>query len=248
MASTSATMRMMFVLLLVIHVVDFRAEAHGWGWHKPGGHNSGEHSGGSHGSGGHSRGSHRHSGGHSHGSHHSGSRHSSHGSHSHGSHSHGHSHSSSQEHGQGGYKGCYVDNRNRVFPHSPTSSNSMTTAICKAHCKRNGYAYAGTEYAQQCFCGTAAQFARLPAPRRASECNKKCKGNKKEICGGTWRISIYWIGGGGGGVTTTRTHYRVYNEAKTYSEAQRRCQQDGGHLADLKTPAIAAVVARLVDT
>ncbi|CAH1274249.1 FCGBP [Branchiostoma lanceolatum] len=151
-----------------------------------------------------------------------------------------------------GYKGCYVDNRNRVFPHSPTTSNSMTTALCKAHCKRNGYAYAGTEFGKQCFCGTAADFAKCKT-RPAKNCYKRCPGNGKEICGGVWRISVYEIsggggGGGGGGDTKYTTHYRVYNEAKTYSEAQKRCQQDGGHLADLKTPAIVAVVNKLVDS
>ncbi|XP_035695721.1 uncharacterized protein LOC118429347 [Branchiostoma floridae] len=63
---------------------------------------------------------------------------------------------------------------------------------------------------------------------------------------GLWRFCPN--AGGDGGTTTTNTRYRVYNEAKTYSEAQRRCQQDGGHLADLKTPAIAAAVSRLVDS
>ncbi|CAH1274250.1 FCGBP [Branchiostoma lanceolatum] len=247
MAVMSATLRYMFVLLLLVHIVDFRVEAHGrsHGSKEHGSRHSGKHSH-SH-SGGHS---HHHSGGHSH--HHSGSHGHGH-SHSH-SHSRGHSHShgSSEEHGQGGYKGCYVDNRNRVFPHSPTTSNSMTTALCKAHCKRNGYAYAGTEFGKQCFCGTAADFAKCKT-RPAKNCYKRCPGNGKEICGGVWRISVYEIsggggGGGGGGDTKYTTHYRVYNEAKTYSEAQKRCQQDGGHLADLKTPAIVAVVNKLVDS
>ncbi|XP_019614795.1 PREDICTED: IgGFc-binding protein-like [Branchiostoma belcheri] len=147
----------------------------------------------------------------------------------------------------GGYKGCYVDQRNRVFPHAQTSSNSMTTAVCVAHCRKNGYAYAGTQYASQCFCGTAAEFARL---RSSGGCNKRCKGNSKEICGGTWRMSVYVIsgGGGGGGGGGGRTHYRVYNEAKTYTEAQKRCEQNGGSLADLKTAEIAALVGRMVDS
>ncbi|KAI8512191.1 hypothetical protein Bbelb_088300 [Branchiostoma belcheri] len=127
----------------------------------------------------------------------------------------------------GGYKGCYVDQRNRVFPHAQTSSNSMTTALCVAHCRKNGYAFAGTQYASQCFCGTAAEFARL---RSSGGCNKRCKGNSKEICGGTWRMSVYVI------------------SAKTYSEAQKRCEQNGGSLADLKTAEIAALVGRMVDS
>ncbi len=65
----------------------------------------------------------------------------------------------------------------------------MTVERCLSACAREGYAYAGPQYFQECFCDDhlPAQDKRKPD----SECNAPCKGRKSENCGGTWRLGAY---------------------------------------------------------
>ncbi|CAH1274226.1 WSCD2 [Branchiostoma lanceolatum] len=94
------------------------------------------------------------------------------------------------------YKGCYVDIRSRRFPNAPEFGNSQqTTARCVDRCRSKGFAYAGTQYSSECFCGTEQNFQSIGAPRPTSECNAPCRGNPREKCGGTWRMSVYKIQG-----------------------------------------------------
>lgn len=44
-------------------------------------------------------------------------------------------------------------------------------------------------YRHQCFCGNNALHPEDKLPE--SECDSVCKGNKKFICGGFWKNSIY---------------------------------------------------------
>ena len=69
--------------------------------------------------------------------------------------------------------------------------SSMTTEKCIAHCKNNGFQYAGTEYGNECHCGR--NLPPLVKKKPSSECKFSCKGNAKQKCGGIWRISVYKI-------------------------------------------------------
>ena len=87
--------------------------------------------------------------------------------------------------------GCYVDNLN------PRSLNgdlfaywgeAMTSSGCAAHCSTEGFTYAGTENAGQCFCGNElVQSATAPA----TDCNLPCEGSASETCGGPARLSVF---------------------------------------------------------
>ncbi|XP_053397249.1 uncharacterized protein LOC123551743 isoform X2 [Mercenaria mercenaria] len=91
-----------------------------------------------------------------------------------------------------GYKGCYVDKKDRILEVKLTDSQTNTGNNCKYRCTVSQYRYAGTEYAMQCFCGNKLKdFEKTPD----SECDMICPGNADEYCGGSWRISIYDIGG-----------------------------------------------------
>ncbi|XP_078597027.1 uncharacterized protein LOC144873497 isoform X2 [Branchiostoma floridae x Branchiostoma japonicum] len=92
------------------------------------------------------------------------------------------------------YKGCYVDTRTRKFPNAAEfDNNQQSTARCVSRCKSKGFAYAGTQYSDECFCGTEQNFLNIGQPRPNSECNKACSGNPREKCGGTWRMSVFKI-------------------------------------------------------
>ena len=43
------------------------------------------------------------------------------------------------------------------------------------------------QYGVECFCSNTLR----EYPMKEDECNKPCPGNKKQMCGGTWRISVY---------------------------------------------------------
>ncbi|XP_066285823.1 uncharacterized protein [Branchiostoma lanceolatum] len=89
--------------------------------------------------------------------------------------------------------GCYEDVSSRRFPHAATSSSDMTNNKCSDHCRQEGFSYSATQYSTQCFCGTAGNFAALGEARPAAECASACGGDASQICGGSWRMSVYRV-------------------------------------------------------
>lgn len=84
------------------------------------------------------------------------------------------------------HEGCYIDSSNRVLNGvSRVGDTSMTTEKCSTICK--GYKYFGTELGQECFCGNSLGGTRTAG----NQCNTLCKGNSAQVCGSTWRISVY---------------------------------------------------------
>ena len=63
----------------------------------------------------------------------------------------------------------------------------LNVNMCISMCRDNNYAYAGLQYHRQCFCDDVIPTVEVPA----SECNATCDGNIQQICGGTWRYSVY---------------------------------------------------------
>ncbi|KAI8635344.1 hypothetical protein F5Y19DRAFT_8141 [Xylariaceae sp. FL1651] len=115
------------------------------------------------------------------------------------------------------YQGCYADNLNnmRTLPWQVLQPGTMTASSCLYQCGLFGYAAAGLEYGQECYCGdpmdiTAAGSTLQPE----SSCNIVCAGNASAICGGGSRLSTYfWTG-----ATPLYTfNYPQGNDAGTYS-------------------------------
>ncbi|KAH9172526.1 copper radical oxidase [Lactarius sanguifluus] len=106
--------------------------------------------------------------------------------------------------------GCYTDGAPRTLSVGTAvtggaSQNSVES--CTAACFALGYGFAGVEYSQECYCGTAIGSSGAPAP--AGDCNMACSGAGSELCGGPNRLNMYTYtgtdlppinnGGGGGG-------------------------------------------------
>ncbi|XP_033097902.1 WSC domain-containing protein ARB_07870-like [Anneissia japonica] len=91
----------------------------------------------------------------------------------------------------GVYQGCFADSPNRTMLTS-TTNNDMTIIWCIQYCHERRYLYAGLQYRFQCFCGDD-NYSRL-GQRPESECGLTCSGNSEEICGGSWRNSVYTTG------------------------------------------------------
>ena len=85
-----------------------------------------------------------------------------------------------------GYKGCFQDCNPRTFPYHEIS-NSMTPEMCQDTCAEKGYAYAGVQFHDQCWCGNSLP----PVMRPDTECNAPCKGDNSKMCGGGCRNSVY---------------------------------------------------------
>ncbi|CAM9919517.1 unnamed protein product, partial [Ectocarpus sp. 8 AP-2014] len=69
------------------------------------------------------------------------------------------------------YLGCYGDSQtDRVFSVT-TDSGSMTSAVCASFC--SDYAYYGTQYGEECWCGNNSGYDTYGA----ATCNMACSGD-----------------------------------------------------------------------
>ena len=66
----------------------------------------------------------------------------------------------------------------------------MTIENCIQFCSNDGYAFAGVENGDRCFCGNNPP-SQNPIPD--SECDMKCSGDQTRPCGGYWEINIYSV-------------------------------------------------------
>ncbi|WRT68284.1 uncharacterized protein IL334_005260 [Kwoniella shivajii] len=83
--------------------------------------------------------------------------------------------------------GCIVDDQsNRALNGGSSTSSNNTVQSCIAKCSAQGFAYAGVEYGQECWCGST---ARLTAA--SSGCNVACSGDPSYVCGGSNRLNVY---------------------------------------------------------
>ena len=90
-----------------------------------------------------------------------------------------------------GYLGCYTDtiNPRSLSKLAPYTLNNapVTSTTCISYCKANSYAFAGTEYGGECWCGNTAPSAKLDE----SKCTMACKGDASQKCGGNASLSLY---------------------------------------------------------
>lgn len=90
--------------------------------------------------------------------------------------------------------GCYRDEKKfRILAGYYTNFKVLNTpAKCIQMCLQSGFLYAGVQYSTECFCGNTEPpvTAKLPDP----ECNYKCIGDPKQICGGYFTINVYETG------------------------------------------------------
>ncbi|KAF7291129.1 hypothetical protein MIND_01256100 [Mycena indigotica] len=111
--------------------------------------------------------------------------------------------------------GCYSDNVNGQGRTLVDAMNvdggaaKVSLETCTAACFTAGMPYAGTEFADECYCGNTLSNGGGPEP--LADCNMLCAGNSSEFCGGGNRLLLFHFvgtnlpppppnnGGGGGG-------------------------------------------------
>ncbi|WVW81296.1 hypothetical protein I302_103287 [Kwoniella bestiolae CBS 10118] len=95
------------------------------------------------------------------------------------------------------YVGCFKDTSGgRHLNGTSSAGSNMNNEVCTSYCQSKGYAYAGTEYAQECYCGN---YLNLALASAESKCSTPCRAvnpttGAKEICGGGMLLSVYTTG------------------------------------------------------
>ena len=94
------------------------------------------------------------------------------------------------------YQGCYTEATNgRALSGlaNPIPGAQVSVENCTTACQ--GYAYAGVEYSQECYCGNSlgagSVVATGGADPAANGCSMTCGANATEYCGGANRLNIY---------------------------------------------------------
>ncbi len=92
----------------------------------------------------------------------------------------------------GGYLGCFLDQGDptgtdgRDLDGMIWVDRDMTVDACRATCADDGYALAGLQNGDWCFCGS-----RHDEEEEADACDMPCAGDREQTCGGTWASSVY---------------------------------------------------------
>ncbi|KAG8880657.1 hypothetical protein FRB97_000611 [Tulasnella sp. 331] len=128
------------------------------------------------------------------------------------------------------YVGCYTDQGSpRTLSSYSTTSASMTNALCLSTCTGMGYTYAGTEYADECYCGNSLSGGTLDSVD--TDCNAACAGDSTKICGGSYRLSVYTAGGTT--VSTTATTTKSSATSTSTGGAYQGCYSDSATVRTL---------------
>ncbi|WVF71809.1 hypothetical protein IAT40_006617 [Kwoniella sp. CBS 6097] len=87
-------------------------------------------------------------------------------------------------------QGCIQEVAGRALNGASLVTNDMTLEKCTSFCSSKGFAFAGLEYATECYCGNSlANSATLSA--FSTQCNMPCCGASGQICGGPNAITLY---------------------------------------------------------
>lgn len=91
--------------------------------------------------------------------------------------------------------GCYTEGiRGRALSGASMTNDTMTVEGCVDFCSKKNMAYAGLEYARECYCGNtlgSGSQSEVVAEGSSSQCNMVCAGNKQQMCGGPSRLNMY---------------------------------------------------------
>ncbi|OCF56894.1 hypothetical protein L486_05749 [Kwoniella mangroviensis CBS 10435] len=88
-------------------------------------------------------------------------------------------------------QGCYSEpsNGRALSAYSFSNSTGMTAEWCVSGCQLKGYAYAGMEYGQECWCANT--LSTSSTKLADSACNMLCPGNQREYCGAGSKLALY---------------------------------------------------------
>ncbi|KAM0339913.1 hypothetical protein ACHAPU_010745 [Fusarium lateritium] len=96
--------------------------------------------------------------------------------------------------GMATYYGCWNEGKNAraLTSDSKSDTTGMTNENCVAFCQAGGYLYAGTEYAQECYCGNEISNGGSNITD-ITQCSMQCKGDIFSYCGAGNKLSVWLI-------------------------------------------------------
>jgi hypothetical protein len=87
-------------------------------------------------------------------------------------------------------QGCYSDSASaRTLTTRVSLPGNVRVSDCTTACAAQGFAYAGLEFGQECYCGASIQNG--GAPIADKQCDMACTADKTQYCGGRAAINIY---------------------------------------------------------
>ncbi|KAI0739627.1 hypothetical protein C8Q80DRAFT_1288255 [Daedaleopsis nitida] len=87
--------------------------------------------------------------------------------------------------------GCIAEGTTgRALTGASTTSPNMTRAACAAFCQTKGFALAGVEFSDECYCDNRMRNGASNSTVLWNECTNHCAGNSDEICGGPSRLTL----------------------------------------------------------
>ncbi|RDX43613.1 WSC-domain-containing protein [Lentinus brumalis] len=87
--------------------------------------------------------------------------------------------------------GCIAEGTNgRALTGASTTSPTMTRAACASFCASKGFALAGVEFSDECYCDSQMRNGASDSTVTWNECTNHCAGNANEICGGPMRLTL----------------------------------------------------------
>jgi len=99
------------------------------------------------------------------------------------------------------YLGCYNDTDEgkptalsvSVTTDMPGGSDNTTVENCTGECFLKGYLIAGMAFGNECFCDYEVNYPAMA--QEDTNCMLPCSGNVSEICGGSYRLTVYFYTG-----------------------------------------------------
>jgi len=88
--------------------------------------------------------------------------------------------------------GCYQEGsfgKSLAWRQDQVATSDLTLEKCLSACKVGGYAFAGVEFGQECYCGVVLGNGTLAVGD--DKCNMPCTGNANQKCGGRGAINLY---------------------------------------------------------
>ncbi|KAI0709314.1 hypothetical protein C8Q76DRAFT_105863 [Earliella scabrosa] len=87
--------------------------------------------------------------------------------------------------------GCIAEGTTgRALTGASTTAPNMTRAMCASFCQAKGFALAGVEYSNECYCDSQMRHGATATTVAWNECKNICAGNAYEICGGPSRLTL----------------------------------------------------------
>lgn len=87
---------------------------------------------------------------------------------------------------------CVADTTSRLLRVDLGKFDDNSPEACKDSCRELGYALAGVEYGEECFCGNTPPLTSTIVDQ--DECDEPCTGDATQMCGGSWNMNVYQTG------------------------------------------------------